>query len=47
MPNWCFNRLEINCDADTARDQLADFLKTAKGEDTDLSLDNFVPSPRR
>ncbi|MHC4799946.1 MAG: DUF1281 family ferredoxin-like fold protein [Planctomycetota bacterium] len=44
MANWCKNRLEISCGKDACK-QLAEFLSKAKGTDTDLSLDNFVPTP--
>ena len=41
MPNWCENTLWISGDASKVKE----FVEKAKGEDTDLSLNNFVPTP--
>ena len=42
MPNWCINKLTIT----GKEDDLIKFKIQAKGIETDLCLDNFVPMPR-
>ena len=42
MPNWCQNELIITGD----KKEITRFKKKAKGKDTDLSLENFVPTPK-
>ncbi|MDA2919714.1 hypothetical protein MYX76_09530 [Desulfobacterota bacterium AH_259_B03_O07] len=42
MPNWCYNKLRVLGD----EKDVQDFVKKAKGKDTELSLNNFVPMPK-
>jgi len=42
MPNWCSNILIVRGD----KKLIKKFKRKAKGKDTDLSLDNFVPMPK-
>ena len=42
MPNWCVNELIITGE----KEEVAKFKRKARGEDTDLSLENFVPTPK-
>lgn len=41
MPNWCENRLQVSGDSK----QLDEFIKKAKSKETDLTLNNFFPTP--
>lgn len=41
MPNWCENRLQVSGDSK----QLDEFIKKAKGKETDLRMNNFFPLP--
>ena len=42
MPNWCMNKLSVK----GKKKQISEFKKKAKGESSDLSMDNFFPTPR-
>lgn len=41
MPNWCINELKIKGKGE----ELKAFKEKAKGEDTEFSLNNFIPIP--
>ena len=43
MPNWCMNSLYIRGN----KKQIEKFKTKAKAEDTDLSMDNIIPQPRK
>ena len=42
MPNWCYNSLLVKGETK----KINEFKRKAKGKNTDLSLNNFVPMPK-
>tara|TARA_Y100000401_G_scaffold55907_1_gene44260 strand:+ start:13048 stop:13524 length:477 start_codon:yes stop_codon:yes gene_type:complete len=42
MPNWCVNELSVEGD----RKQISEFKEKAKGESSELSMNNFFPTPQ-